>query len=87
MGFAGDNSGVSGAILSKIATSNQHGENSEYFDGWKAYDKDPFHLSRNPHGIIQMGLAENQVYIIESNKTLHMLLCMNTYRHQITHFI
>lgn len=50
-----------GAILSKIATNDQHGENSEYFDGWKAYDKDPFHLSRNPHGTIQMGLAENQV--------------------------
>ncbi|KFK42535.1 hypothetical protein AALP_AA1G007100 [Arabis alpina] len=52
-----------GATLSKIATSDQHGENSEYFDGWKAYDKDPFHLSRNPHGIIQMGLAENQLCI------------------------
>ncbi|ESQ36780.1 hypothetical protein EUTSA_v10007457mg [Eutrema salsugineum] len=52
-----------GAILSRIATSNQHGENSEYFDGWKAYDKDPFHHSRNPHGIIQMGLAENQLCV------------------------
>lgn len=54
-----------GAILSRIATNDQHGENSEYFDGWKAYDKDPFHLSRNPHGIIQMGLAENQVRILQ----------------------
>ncbi|XP_010480237.1 PREDICTED: 1-aminocyclopropane-1-carboxylate synthase 2-like [Camelina sativa] len=58
MGLPGRNSG---AILSKIATNNQHGENSEYFDGWKAYDKYPFHLSHNPHGIIQMGLAENQL--------------------------
>ncbi|CAA0154033.1 unnamed protein product [Arabidopsis thaliana] len=58
MGLPGSSKG---AVLSKIATNNQHGENSEYFDGWKAYDKDPFHLSRNPHGIIQMGLAENQL--------------------------
>ncbi|PWA57492.1 Aminotransferase, class I/classII [Artemisia annua] len=48
-------------LLSKIATSNQHGENSPYFDGWKAYDQDPFHLTGNPNGVIQMGLAENQL--------------------------
>nr|GFC00509.1 1-aminocyclopropane-1-carboxylate synthase-like [Tanacetum cinerariifolium] len=48
-------------LLSKIATSDQHGENSPYFDGWKAYDQDPFHLTRNPNGVIQMGLAENQL--------------------------
>lgn len=47
--------------LSKMATNDQHGENSPYFDGWKSYDKDPFHPTRNPHGVIQMGLAENQV--------------------------
>ncbi|XP_010556574.1 PREDICTED: 1-aminocyclopropane-1-carboxylate synthase 2 [Tarenaya hassleriana] len=44
-----------------MATNDNHGENSEYFDGWKAYDKDPFHPNRNPNGIIQMGLAENQL--------------------------
>ncbi|XP_071706530.1 1-aminocyclopropane-1-carboxylate synthase-like [Rutidosis leptorrhynchoides] len=49
------------SLLSKIATSDQHGENSPYFDGWKAYDQDPFHPSQNPNGVIQMGLAENQI--------------------------
>ncbi|KAA8520683.1 hypothetical protein F0562_015045 [Nyssa sinensis] len=48
-------------LLSKIATNDQHGENSPYFDGWKAYDKDPFHPTQNPNGVIQMGLAENQL--------------------------
>lgn len=50
-------------LLSKIATGNGHGENSPYFDGWKAYENDPFHPFNNPNGVIQMGLAENQVYI------------------------
>lgn len=48
-------------VLSKLATNEEHGENSPYFDGWKAYDNDPFHLVKNPNGVIQMGLAENQV--------------------------
>ncbi|XP_050226222.1 1-aminocyclopropane-1-carboxylate synthase-like [Mercurialis annua] len=48
-------------LLSKIATGDGHGENSSYFDGWKAYDSDPFHLENNPNGVIQMGLAENQL--------------------------
>ncbi|GJT23350.1 1-aminocyclopropane-1-carboxylate synthase-like protein [Tanacetum coccineum] len=48
-------------LLSKIATNNGHGENSPYFDGWKAYDANPFNLQRNPSGVIQMGLAENQL--------------------------
>lgn len=52
-------------LLSKIATNDGHGENSSYFDGWKAYDSDPYHPTNNPHGVIQMGLAENQVQIIE----------------------
>ncbi|KAL8106924.1 1-aminocyclopropane-1-carboxylate synthase-like [Apium graveolens] len=46
-------------MLSKIATNDGHGENSPYFDGWKAYDSDPFHSTDNPQGVIQMGLAEN----------------------------
>lgn len=50
-------------LLSKIATNDGHGENSPYFDGWKAYDSDPFHSVENPQGVIQMGLAENQVLI------------------------
>ncbi|CAN8254030.1 unnamed protein product [Cochlearia groenlandica] len=48
-------------LLSKIAVGDKHGEDSPYFDGWKAYDNNPFHHVRNPHGVIQMGLAENQL--------------------------
>ncbi|XP_072965727.1 1-aminocyclopropane-1-carboxylate synthase 7-like [Typha angustifolia] len=47
--------------LSKIATSDTHGEDSPYFAGWKAYDEDPYDPIINPSGVIQMGLAENQV--------------------------
>lgn len=47
--------------LSKIAVSQTHGENSPYFAGWKAYDENPYHEKHNPFGVIQMGLAENQV--------------------------
>ncbi|XP_021281361.1 1-aminocyclopropane-1-carboxylate synthase-like [Herrania umbratica] len=50
-----------GQLLSRIATNDRHGENSPYFDGWKAYNKDPFHPAQNPDGVIQMGLAENQL--------------------------
>lgn len=48
-------------LLSKIATNDGHGEKSPYFEGWKAYDSDPFSPRTNPRGVIQMGLAENQV--------------------------
>ncbi|XP_047319254.1 1-aminocyclopropane-1-carboxylate synthase-like [Impatiens glandulifera] len=48
-------------LLSKIAINDKHGEDSPYFDGWKAYDNDPFHPKNNPNGVIQMGLAENQL--------------------------
>ncbi|PON97313.1 L-threonine-O-3-phosphate decarboxylase [Trema orientale] len=47
--------------LSKIATNDGHGENTPYFDGWKAYDRNPFHPTNNSGGVIQMGLAENQL--------------------------
>ncbi|KAL3535650.1 hypothetical protein ACH5RR_004111 [Cinchona calisaya] len=47
--------------LSKVAVSDTHGEDSPYFAGWKAYDEDPYDESCNPDGVIQMGLAENQV--------------------------
>ncbi|XP_020215676.1 1-aminocyclopropane-1-carboxylate synthase [Cajanus cajan] len=53
--------GKSQQLLSKIATNDKHGENSPYFDGWKAYDRNPFHPTNNPQGVIQMGLAENQL--------------------------
>lgn len=48
-------------LLSKLATNDSHGENSPYFDGWKAYDNNPYHPTSNRQGVIQMGLAENQV--------------------------
>ncbi|KAF8400974.1 hypothetical protein HHK36_014277 [Tetracentron sinense] len=47
--------------LSRIAVSETHGEDSPYFAGWKAYDENPYDESKNPSGVIQMGLAENQV--------------------------
>lgn len=49
------------AQLSNIALSDTHGENSPYFAGWKAYDENPYHDFTNSSGVIQMGLAENQV--------------------------
>lgn len=55
------NNNNSHKFLSKIATNDGHGENSPYFDGWKAYDSDPYHAENNPTGVIQMGLAENQL--------------------------
>ncbi|KAG7635238.1 Aminotransferase class I/classII [Arabidopsis suecica] len=48
-------------LLSKLALSDKHGEASPYFHGWKAYDNNPFHPTHNPQGVIQMGLAENQL--------------------------
>jgi 1-aminocyclopropane-1-carboxylate synthase len=48
-------------LLSRMAAGDGHGENSSYFDGWKAYDMNPFDLHHNRGGVIQMGLAENQV--------------------------
>ncbi|KFK35337.1 hypothetical protein AALP_AA5G271900 [Arabis alpina] len=48
-------------LLSKLAAGDKHGEDSPYFDGWKAYDNNPFHHDHNPQGVIQMGLAENQL--------------------------
>ncbi|XP_031479187.1 1-aminocyclopropane-1-carboxylate synthase 7 [Nymphaea colorata] len=47
--------------LSRISMSDTHGEDSPYFAGWKAYDQDPYDAVKNPSGVIQMGLAENQV--------------------------
>ncbi|RCV25060.1 hypothetical protein SETIT_5G136200v2 [Setaria italica] len=53
--------GAAAAPLSKVATSGLHGEDSPYFAGWKAYDENPYDAVSNPGGVIQMGLAENQV--------------------------
>ncbi|XP_073121063.1 1-aminocyclopropane-1-carboxylate synthase CMA101-like [Henckelia pumila] len=48
-------------MLSKKATCKSHGQDSSYFLGWQEYDKNPFDPVANPSGIIQMGLAENQL--------------------------
>ena len=48
-------------LLSTKATCNSHGQDSSYFLGWQEYEKNPFDEVLNPKGIIQMGLAENQV--------------------------
>ncbi|XP_022929274.1 1-aminocyclopropane-1-carboxylate synthase 9-like [Cucurbita moschata] len=48
-------------LLSRKATCNSHGQDSSYFLGWEEYEKNPYDEIRNPKGIIQMGLAENQL--------------------------
>ncbi|KAI4330243.1 hypothetical protein MLD38_028542 [Melastoma candidum] len=48
-------------LLSKKATCNSHGQDSSYFLGWQEYEKNPYDEINNPGGIIQMGLAENQL--------------------------
>lgn len=50
-------------LFSMMATIDQDGEYSSYFDDFKAYENYPYHPTQNPNGIIQMGLAENKVYI------------------------
>ncbi|GKB28759.1 1-aminocyclopropane-1-carboxylate synthase 3 [Tanacetum coccineum] len=44
-----------------LVTCNSHGQDSSYFLGWEAYEKNPHDPISNPNGIIQMGLAENQL--------------------------
>ncbi|KAG4987708.1 hypothetical protein AAZX31_11G044500 [Glycine max] len=48
-------------LLSTKATCNSHGQDSSYFLGWQEYEKNPYDEVLNPKGIIQMGLAENQL--------------------------
>lgn len=48
-------------MLSRKATCNSHGQDSSYFLGWQEYEKNPYDKVKNPNGIIQMGLAENQL--------------------------
>lgn len=47
-----------------MAMCKSHGQDSSYFIGWQEYEKNPYHPIQNPSGIIQMGLAENQVRLI-----------------------
>ena len=65
--------------LSSIATSETHGENSPYFAGWKAYDEYPYHEITNPSGVIQMGLAENQVSVSIYRRRVWYLICTSVY--------
>nr|QEI21531.1 aminocyclopropane-1-carboxylic acid synthase [Litchi chinensis] len=48
-------------LLSRKATGNSHVQDSSYFLGWQEYEKNPYEEKKNPEGIIQMGLAENQL--------------------------
>ncbi|KAJ9562387.1 hypothetical protein OSB04_007547 [Centaurea solstitialis] len=48
-------------MLSSKVTNNAHGQDSSYFLGWEEYEKNPYDQIDNPDGIIQMGLAENQL--------------------------
>ncbi|KAM0055277.1 putative 1-aminocyclopropane-1-carboxylate synthase [Helianthus debilis subsp. tardiflorus] len=48
-------------MLSAKVTCNSHGQDSSYFLGWEEYEKNPYDEFKNPKGIIQMGLAENQL--------------------------
>ncbi|XP_060971184.1 1-aminocyclopropane-1-carboxylate synthase 9-like [Cannabis sativa] len=48
-------------MLSKKISSDSHGQDSSYFMGWMEYEKNPYDEIHNPNGIIQMGLAENQL--------------------------
>ncbi|KAK1292621.1 1-aminocyclopropane-1-carboxylate synthase 3 [Acorus calamus] len=52
---------MKGRILSRKATCSSHGQDSSYFLGWEEYEKNPYDPITNPSGIIQMGLAENQL--------------------------
>ncbi|KAJ8769306.1 hypothetical protein K2173_002510 [Erythroxylum novogranatense] len=48
-------------LLSEKAMCNTHGQDSLYFAGWEEYEKNPYDEVKNPTGVIQMGLAENQL--------------------------
>ncbi|KAH0449969.1 hypothetical protein IEQ34_020661 [Dendrobium chrysotoxum] len=52
---------MNGTPLSRRVTCNAHGQNSSYFLGWQEYERNPYHHITNPSGMIQMGLAENQL--------------------------
>ncbi|KAF3447484.1 hypothetical protein FNV43_RR12670 [Rhamnella rubrinervis] len=48
-------------MLSRKTSCDSHGQDSSYFLGWQEYEKNPYDAVQNPSGIIQMGLAENQL--------------------------
>lgn len=61
-------------MMSTKAARNSHGQDSSYFLGWQEYEKNPYHPNTNPRGIIQMGLAENQVLFFSKFLNIHTLL-------------
>ncbi|KAI7742987.1 hypothetical protein M8C21_029791 [Ambrosia artemisiifolia] len=48
-------------LSTKVTDCNAHGQDSSYFLGWEEYEKNPYDDLDNPNGIVQMGLAENQL--------------------------
>ncbi|KAJ0753982.1 putative 1-aminocyclopropane-1-carboxylate synthase [Helianthus annuus] len=48
-------------LSTKVTDCNAHGQDSSYFLGWEEYEKNPYDENDNPNGIVQMGLAENQL--------------------------
>ncbi|KAI3785172.1 hypothetical protein L1987_44285 [Smallanthus sonchifolius] len=48
-------------LSTKVTDCNAHGQDSSYFLGWEEYEKNPYDSVINPDGMIQMGLAENQL--------------------------
>ncbi|KAK6938009.1 Aminotransferase, class I/classII [Dillenia turbinata] len=48
-------------LSSKAGSDAAHGQHSSYFLGWQEYEKNPYNALQNPTGIIQLGLAENQL--------------------------
>ncbi|WOK98470.1 hypothetical protein Cni_G07182 [Canna indica] len=60
-------------VVRRKAACNTHGQDSSYFLGWQEYEKNPYDPKTNPSGIIQMGLAENQLSfdLIETWLELH----------------
>ncbi|XP_076921111.1 1-aminocyclopropane-1-carboxylate synthase 9-like [Bidens hawaiensis] len=48
-------------LSTKVTDRNAHGQDSSYFLGWEEYEKNPYDSVDNPNGIVQMGLAENQL--------------------------
>ncbi|XP_043722538.1 1-aminocyclopropane-1-carboxylate synthase 7-like [Telopea speciosissima] len=72
--------------LSRVAISETHGEDSPYFAGWKAYDENPYDEVNNPSGVIQMGLAENQVSFDLLEEYLEQHLEASTWGNGISSF-
>eukprot|EP00250_Pteridium_aquilinum_P018044 c23912_g1_i1 orf=295-1857(+) len=47
------------SFVSRRAVAVSDTGDSPYYIGWREYYQNPYHATDNPHGIIQLGLAEN----------------------------